>query len=492
MQITMSPYYGVPDFTGLARDRAQAPRLDPVSMADLLRNGFVYPPHSIFQDVKLATFGFDPQQDMRGTPEYTFAFRDSGKRQPQGGDGRTLVGTYHRLLCDALAQSCSSIRSPWLLQSGGKDSTSIAIAAKETRPDTTCITYHGGREENEIDSASAVARTLGLRHESLICDPGRAYDRYLAIVGRMPLLTADFALLSYVDLATTISINGGDGVIDGLGSDGYFGMPASRPQRLLTWLARGLRLPRVATELPLIDRNFLLSYAVSTLQMDPVERIFPGSRFSDAEIDELFGRDIARLSKARLAPFRTALAAASGQDELRTMAVSIEESASALAKGLYTTSALSLKSAYPFCDRQLREWVYRDVPPDHLVDPKTRASKALVRKHIATYFGPLPYVEKKGSFRFNLRGLAQSRFDQVHAYATQAGDLLPGAVGWLERNRGRLGNKYYASKFYLLAIVSPWIANRAGVGQQRSKDRLYEVARIDTSPRTLARPCLPQ
>jgi len=39
-------------------------------------------------------------------------------------------------------------------------------------------------------------------------------------------------------------------------------------------------------------------------------------------------------------------------------------------------------------------------------------------------------------------------------------DVLPGAVRWLERNRRRLDNKYHASKFYLLAIVLPWIAHR--------------------------------
>ncbi len=460
MQITMSPYYGKPDFSGLARDRVQDTRLDPVSMADLLRNGFVYPPHSIFQDVKLATLGFDPQQDMHGAPEYRFVFRDSGKCRKRVDDGQNLVGKYHRLLCDALTTSSTGIQSPWLLQSGGKDSTSIAIAASEVRADTTCLTYLGGREENEVASATAVAKALGLRHEILICDPGRAYDRYLALVGCMPLLTADFALLSYVDLATTISASGGDGVIDGLGSDGYFGMPVGRQQRVLSWLAKGIRLPHLAAELPLINRSFSLSYGLTTLQMDPVERIFPGSRFTNAEIDELFGRDIARLSKARLAPFQDALDAASSVDELRTMAVTIEESASAFAKGLYTTSALSLRVAYPFCDRQLRDWVYREVPLDQLIDPATRASKALVRNHIEKRLGKLPYVAKKGSFRFDLCGLAQSRFDQVHAYAIQTSDVLPGAVGWLERNRGRLDNKYHASKFYLLAILLPWIESR--------------------------------
>lgn len=463
MQITMSPYYGAPDFTALARHSRTPRLLDPVSMADLLRNGFVYPPHSIFQNVKLATLGFDPAADMSAAPDYHFAFRDSGK-STRAVPSAEIVATWHRLLCEAVETSCRNMRSPWLLQSGGKDSTSLAIAAREARPDTVCITYHGGAEENEIESANSVARALGLRSETMRCDPGRAYDRYLANIARMPLLTADFALLSYMDLATAICGDGGDGVIDGLGSDGYFGMPVSALQRLLSGLAMGIRLPRFTAELPLVNRSFALSYALSTLQMDPVERIFPGSRFTDAEIDELFGWEVARFSRARLAPFRAELASASSHDELRTMAISIEESASALAKGLYTAHATSLKIAYPYCDRRLRDWVYREVPREQLIHPASKASKALVREHIATNFGALPYVQKKGSFRFDLCGLARARFEQVHGYAVEAAKLLPGAAGWLERNRGRLGNKYYASKFYLLAIVCPWVVSHGEGG----------------------------
>lgn len=480
-QLAMSPYYGNPDFSSLADGCADQEHLDMVSVADLLRNGFIYAPHSIFENVKLATFGFDPQHDMHDGSEFCFHFRDSGKCQKPDGASQDWVETYHRLLCDAITTSCRDMRSPWLLQSGGKDSTSIAIAAAEVRPDTICITYLGGREENEIESARSIASALGLRHEVLVCDPGRAYDRYLAVIGQMPLLTADFALLSYVDLATAVSAGGGDGVIDGLGSDSYFGMPVSRQQRLLSTLARGIRLPRFVAELPFIDRSFKLCFGLSTLQMDPIERIFPGSRFTDAEVDALFGRDIAAQSKARLTPFRSEIDSVTSLDELRTMAITIEESASAFAKGLYITSALSLRAAYPFCDRQLREWIYRQVPADQLIDPVSRANKPLVRKHIATRFGELPYVSKKGSFRFDLCGLAKCRFEQVHDYAMHANDVLPGAVEWLDRNRGRLDNKYHASKFYLLAIVLPWIAQhgkeqygkeqygKAGHGKKRGR-----------------------
>jgi len=457
-QITMSPYFGAPDFSSLVDGRNVGSALDRVSIADLLRNGFVYAPHSIFENLKLATFGFDPQCDLHGDMSFRFPFPDSGKGKLPPSTGEDLVQTYHRLLCDALSRSCRDMRSPWLLQSGGKDSTSLAIAAADTRPDTICITYLGGREENEIASARSVARALGLKHESLVCDPGRAYDRYLGLIDKMPLLTADFAMLSYVDLATSVNGNGGDGVIDGLGSDSYFGMPVSRQQKVLSRLARGLHLPRFIADLPLLDRSFTLCFGLATLQMDPVERIFPGSRFTDAEVDELFGSEIARRSRHRLETFRPEIRSVSSADELRTMMITIEESASAFAKGLYITSALALRTAYPFCDRALREWVYRHVPSDQLIDPVTRASKVLVRKHIQTRFEQLPYVARKGSFRFDLPGLAKCRYEAVHAYAGQARSVLPGAVGWLERNRKRLGNKYYASKFYLLAIVLPWIA----------------------------------
>lgn len=460
MQITMSPYYGQPDFSVLANPAVPS-RVDPVSVADLLRNGFVYPPHSILQDTKLVTFGFTPEDDMTTSPRFRFKFPDSGQCGECDGRDQDWVGCYHRLLCRSIASSCSKMSAPWLLQSGGKDSTTLAIALADVRPDATCLTYLGGKEENEVASAEMVAKTLGLRHEVLVCDPGRAYDRYVAIAGRMPLLTADFALLSYADLATEIGLSGGDGVIDGLGSDSYFGTPIDRRKRILTMMARNLRLPRMLSELPFIERNFELCFMLGTMQMNSIERVFPGSRFSDSEVDELFGRPVSKQSRSRLDLFRNEIASAGSPDESRDVAMSICGSAGAFAKGLFTTSALSLQVAYPFCDQALREWVYNRVPQEYKVDPVTKSNKVLVRQHIESRFADLPYVNKKGSFRFNVCGLARQRYEQVHDFATMADDVLPGATRWLENNRRRFDNKYHASKFYLLAVVLPWIVAHA-------------------------------
>ena len=104
------------------------------------------------------------------------------------------------------------------------------------------------------------------------------------------------------------------------------------------------------------------------------------------------------------------------------------------------------------------------MPRQQKVDQDTHVNKILIRNHIAARFGELPYVRSKGSFRFDVRGLARQRFDQVRDFAARSADLLPGAAPWLDRNRGRLDNKYHASKFYLLAVLLPWLLQR-GQGQ---------------------------
>ncbi len=474
-QITMSPYYGTPDFSRLMQPDVPRPQVDAVSVADLLRNAFVYPPYSIYEGVRLVTFGFCPHDDMHSEPHFKFKFRNAGEVPEYPASDQDWVAVYHRLLCEAIQRSCAGMNAPWLLQSGGKDSTTLAIALADARPDTTCITYLGGDEEDEVASATHVARTLGLRHETLVCDTGRAYDRYLDVVDRMPLLTADFALLSCIDLGTEIGDRGGDGVIDGLGADSYFGTPMSRRQQWLKRLACNLPVPGRLSEMPGVDRSFEACYLLSTLRMNPIERVFPGSRFSDDEVDELFGERISHRSRERLGLFMDEIGSATSLWEWRDMSTSIAGSAGAFAKGLYASAALSLKAAYPFCDLTLREWIHREVPRYQKVDPVTGLNKLLIREHIATRFDRLPYVSSKGSFRFDLRGLARTRFDRVRDFAERSPDL-PGAVAWLDRNRNRLDNKFHASKFYLLAIVLPWLEAARQARPEQARDEAQQAA----------------
>lgn len=466
VQLSISPYRGEADFAPL-KDLPGGRPLDPVSIADVLRNAFVYPPHTIYRDVKVAPFGFDPGHDLHEAPEYRFAFRSSpapaSRPAAQAVDEDALVATYHRLLCEAITRSTAGMHAPWMLQSGGKDSSSLAIAVAQVRPDTRCLTYLGGREEDEVASAREVARQLGLRHEALVCQPTRAYDRYLALVPRMPLLSADFALLSYADLITEIAGCGGDGVIDGLGSDIYFGTPVDARRSTLFRMARGLPIPDGLFQAGPVSRSFVACFVLATLGMDPFERYFPGSRFSDAEVDRLLGRPVAAQSRQRLRMFENELAAARTIEARKRVTLAIVEAGAGFPKGQYTTRALGLRQSYPFCDAQLAEWVYREVPDAQLIDREGH-NKPLVRKHIARRFGELPYVRAKGCFRFDLCGLAAERFEQVHAFAVRARDLMPGAAPWLEAYRGRMGNKFFASKFYLLAITLPWLLSRADAG----------------------------
>jgi len=456
IQINTSPASGEIDFSPLIRHERNIAAVDRVSIADILRNAFVYPPHTIYADVKIAATGFDPSQDMYANPHFHFAYltsRAAARPRAEDVEDDVLIETYHRLLCQSIKRATRNMRAPWLLQSGGKDSTSMAIALAEARPDTTCLTYLGGKEEDEVASARFVAQHLGLRHEVLVCDPGRAYDRYLAMLPRLPLLCADFAALSYADLATEVARHQGDGIIDAQCADQYFGVPLRRQDRIMSMLARGIQVPPGLFRLA--SHNFPLCVALSTLQMDRFERNFPGSRFSDAEVDDLFGDNIAARSRRRMQAFQTDIAAADTPEAQRRLAVAIGESSN-LGKGMYAARAMSLHLAYPYADPQFRDWVFNQVPDDRLIGPGG-VSKVLMRQYIAECFEQLPYVKAKGSFRFDLCGLAKLRFDKVYAYAEEVRSLLPGATRWLDAHRNLMDNKFFASKFYLLAIVLPWL-----------------------------------
>ena len=461
IQINTSPNSGEVDLSPLAGRSRDPASLDVVSIADILRNAAVYPPHTIYRDVKIAATGFDPGQDLFDEPRFHFPYQAelAPPRPSMGTVGEAaLLGTYHQLLCEAAARTTANMRSPWLMQSGGKDSTSMAIALADVRPDTTCLTYLGGKEEDEVASARYVAHKLGLRHESLVCDPGRAYDRYLAVLSRIPLLSADFAALSYLDLATEVSLHQGDGIIDALGSDQYFGVPLHQHDRVLAWLARSLRLPQSLFAWQPVSRSFKLCFLLATLQMNKFERYFPGSRFSDAEVDSLFGWNISECSRQRMQTFHADLSAAASDEAVRRLSLVIGEAAH-LAKGMNAAHAMSLHLAYPYADPRFRDWVFHQVPGELLIGPDG-TNKVLMRKYIAQHFKELPYVKTKGCFRFDLRGLARDRYEQVHGFAQQMRTLLPGAAQWLETHRHRLDNKFFASKFYLLAMILPWLLNR--------------------------------
>lgn len=460
LRLPLSPYLGEVRAPASQIRAFSAGEVDLVSVADILRTTFVYPPHSIFRGVELLPYEFQQPDALDGgsVPEFHFRFPDADKASAWDGRSRDWPERWHHHLCGAVERACASMRQPWLLQSGGKDSTSLAIALADAVPDTTCITYLGGTEEDEVDSATHVARALGLRHETLVCDPARAYDRYLRLIPRMPSLTADFAMLSYVDLLAEVVANGGDGVIDGIGSDFYFGAHTSAKARLLPRLALDATLPGFLSELPVIRHSFELCFLLGSVQMRPVERIFPGSRFTDAEVRELLGRDFVEASRARLDPFLAEIDAAASPEEQRAVSMSIACAAGGFAKGIFTANAYGVHVAYPYCDRALADWVYRWLPREQMLDTHTHTNKVVVREHIARRFGELPYARRKGSFRFDVRGLARRRFECVHGLAKQASHKLPGAAPWLERNRRRLDNKYFASKFYLLAVVLPWLA----------------------------------
>ena len=110
-QILMSPYHGRPDFSALTEDYTASARVDLVSVADLLRNGFVYAPHSIFEDVKLVTFGFDPAARHAHRPRVPLSRSARSGRREQQADARHGLGRICTTACCATRSSPHAARS---------------------------------------------------------------------------------------------------------------------------------------------------------------------------------------------------------------------------------------------------------------------------------------------------------------------------------------------------------------------------------------------
>ena len=112
-QLLVSPFYGTPDVSHL---EVHGPSLDKVSLADLLRNGFVYPPYSIYENVRLFSCGFDPSQDLFDEAHYEPIFRDTRHPREHVDEQHDWVGEYHERLCESLRTATQDMSAPWLLQ----------------------------------------------------------------------------------------------------------------------------------------------------------------------------------------------------------------------------------------------------------------------------------------------------------------------------------------------------------------------------------------
>jgi asparagine synthetase B (glutamine-hydrolysing) len=426
--------------------------LDPISIADILRFGFVTPPYTVARRLQLTSC----EHVLRSA---VAASRQAYESRHESSDLDSYVRVYHDLLCDVLKVVGERAKHPYLLQSAGKDSTSLAIAMADALPNVTCLTYCGASEEDEAESAGAIAEQLGLRHTVVRSDIHRAYDSYLHKVAGMPLITGDPAMLSYFDIIAGIGEDPCDTLVDGIGSDIYFGYIADGRKRLEEMLALELGSMARICEWRGVRRSKYLCYALSTFAMPRAHRILPTSRFTDAEVDALMGRKLSLASQTRFDD--TIVGINAPPEAVRNLVLTLREIAAPIAKGSYAAMAHGLFVAYPYMDSRLIHWVRDSLPDRFRWDPRRRVNKVLVRRHIERRLGVLPYVRKKGSFHFDLATFAKHHVVHVMDMARAwGGDLLPGAERWLMDHRNDFGNKYFASKFYLLAILLPWIGSR--------------------------------
>lgn len=205
--------------------------IDHGAVSHLLHDGFVPQPRTVYRDIYAISIGFIAslrQGKLTFQRSFPFALAQSRKDQVPSGTGLLTR------LVDATEIACSQGTNTILLLSGGLDSTSLALAARELgRNDICAVTYGEPNGRSEIELAQAVCRRIGLRHEAHILDvasPNICRD-LLAYAASTPEPCADPALTACISATRTFA---GDNtvILDGSGSDYYFWTPP-RPMDLL-------------------------------------------------------------------------------------------------------------------------------------------------------------------------------------------------------------------------------------------------------------------
>lgn len=204
--------------------------IDHGAISHLLHDGFVPQPRTVYRDVYAISIGFSAslrQGSLIFQRSFPFALERSRENQVP-----SVRGLLTRL-AEATETACNQ-GNAILLLSGGLDSTSLAIAARELGGSDICaVTYGEPNGTSEIELAQAVCRRIGLRHEAHVLDvtsPGICHD-LLAYAASTPEPCADPALTACI--STTRAFASDNAVIlDGSGSDYYFWTPP-RPMDLL-------------------------------------------------------------------------------------------------------------------------------------------------------------------------------------------------------------------------------------------------------------------
>jgi asparagine synthase (glutamine-hydrolysing) len=206
------------------------PQIDPSSMAQFVRYGYVAGPSTIYKNVQRMEPGTLLNYRPGRTPEVMrywdlSSIAESGRADPSDIDESELVDHLERLLKDAVARRMVADVPLGAFLSGGVDSSTVVslMQAQSSRPIRTFTIGFETKKYDEAPQAKLIAQHLGTDHTELYVDAGDAlatipklseiYDEPFADPSQIPTILVCAMARRHVTVA--LSGDGGDELFAG-------------------------------------------------------------------------------------------------------------------------------------------------------------------------------------------------------------------------------------------------------------------------------------
>ncbi|HWR97510.1 MAG TPA: asparagine synthase-related protein [Candidatus Methanoperedens sp.] len=358
-----------------------------------------------------------------------------------------------------------------LTLSGGKDSSTLAVALSKICPERVLALTVGEREGrfSEDHDAALVCRALGLAHQTYVpsdTDLARGLHNFASVqdqpIGDPAALPYFLAMLGLPEDCTLI--------MDGTGNDSYFGVPSAvkgvHQYRRRVEVQK--RVPNAVWPLLL----FLMSHGPTGLRRlapfwsRPVEEsLVAWEGWAQPELAQLFDRDISFAGTYLWQVMRQ------GEHEnwlalLTKVICGIWEPHTAFRKAFHFAHAAGRGIRFPFIDNRLAEFV-NGVPEQ--LKFSGRVNKQILRAYMAKNL-PRKIVEKpKAGFVFDLDRLFSNPEYRWADELNRAGGLRFLAT-WseqpisdlLKRHRLTPGDSRWQQRLYALCLLVAVLAGKNG------------------------------
>lgn len=436
------------------------------SIQFFLRNSCVFPPYTIYSNVLMLPIGSSVEIDVENDIyKWTndFHFLDEHSTQSSVPSTKKLKS----LIGQAFTHLNDENRNLYMMQSAGKDSTAMLLGLHEQGiKNVHCVTYEASFRDTESDAAKKIAESLGFKHTILYPDYKKEFDALLEYQENALNITGDFSMMPYVAANKSV-FEKGSIVIDGLGNDLYMGYVSNKLERRImkcSLAAFNYMEPSKFTS------SEVINYGLSSLFMQPYERLIPGTKLSSSEIESFTGNDF----KDKHAPYFYQKYEELDQDDFRAaIRARFCDSTMFQMKAELTTNSFGNEVYFPFSHNELVNY-YFNLPLDERYDKPNGVNKKLLRDMLNEYVDVDDFFKVKSGFRYNMQEFIAQNKARIKEEILSC-DLLDEnySLKWFKKHLDCNSINYTsACKAYVLLVFASWRnRNQHLVVQEHIADR---------------------